>query len=299
VQARYELAEKAIKTFHTGVSEDMLLKNEQFKELRTKLLKEAAGFYADLEKLLAGETDAKSRKALAAGYLQLAELTEKIGDQTQALSVHRHALAVRRELAAEPGADVETRLDVACSLWRMGWLLWRMGNTAEAMAALEEQRDLAERLQTLAPTDAARVLPLRTFLPTAAPAESITMADAVRAVLGHAYHHIGIVLYIERKFPEALESYRKALALVQKLADANPAYGFNPAGTYEALGLTLAQSGKPAEALKEFEKALPILQKLADANPAFTDYQRRLAGLQINIGVVLRNTGKPEEALTA
>ena len=62
MQARFEMAQKAIAMFHTGVSEDMLLKNAQFKELRTKLLKEAAGFYADLEKLLAGQTDAKSRR---------------------------------------------------------------------------------------------------------------------------------------------------------------------------------------------------------------------------------------------
>jgi hypothetical protein len=45
VQKRFELALKAIALFHTGVSEDMLLKNAEFKELRTKLLKEAAGFY--------------------------------------------------------------------------------------------------------------------------------------------------------------------------------------------------------------------------------------------------------------
>ena len=69
MQARYDLAVEAIETFHTGVSEDFLLKNAEFKELRTKLLKEAAGFYAELEKLLAGQTDAKSRKALAAGVL--------------------------------------------------------------------------------------------------------------------------------------------------------------------------------------------------------------------------------------
>ena len=38
VQARYELAVDAIKTFHTGVSEDFLLKEEKFKELRDRLL---------------------------------------------------------------------------------------------------------------------------------------------------------------------------------------------------------------------------------------------------------------------
>jgi hypothetical protein len=50
VEARFELAQKAISLFHTGVSEDALLKNEQFKELRTNLLKEAKGFYEALEK---------------------------------------------------------------------------------------------------------------------------------------------------------------------------------------------------------------------------------------------------------
>ena len=81
VQARFELAQKAIATFHTGVSEDVLLMNDQFKELRTKLLKEAAGFYDDLRKLLEGQADAKSRQALAAEYFQLSELTDRIGDK--------------------------------------------------------------------------------------------------------------------------------------------------------------------------------------------------------------------------
>ena len=43
VQARYDLAVDAIKTFHTGVSEDFLLKEEKFKDLRDRLLKSAAG----------------------------------------------------------------------------------------------------------------------------------------------------------------------------------------------------------------------------------------------------------------
>ena len=48
VQARYDLAVDAIKTFHTGVSEDFLLKQEQFKELRDRLLRSAADFYGKL-----------------------------------------------------------------------------------------------------------------------------------------------------------------------------------------------------------------------------------------------------------
>src|SRR4029077_2258689 len=155
VQARFDLAAKAIALFHTGVSEDMVLKNAEFKELRTKLLKEAAGFYADLEKLLAGQTDAKSRQALAAAYFELAELTGKIGDKKEAMAVHRKALALRRELAAAEGADDETRLNVARSLEKVGWLLSQKGDGmlrmtgdfAEALAVFEEQRERAEQLE--------------------------------------------------------------------------------------------------------------------------------------------------------
>ena len=62
VQARYDLAVEAIKTFHTGVSEDFLLKEDKFKDLRDRLLKSAGDFYGKLGALLWG-----GRPGLAAG----------------------------------------------------------------------------------------------------------------------------------------------------------------------------------------------------------------------------------------
>ena len=62
VQDRYDLAVDAIKTFHTGVSEDFLLKQDQFKELRDRLLKSAADFYGKLG-ALAGPRDRHGRAA--------------------------------------------------------------------------------------------------------------------------------------------------------------------------------------------------------------------------------------------
>ncbi len=57
----------AVKLFHGEVSEDLLLKEKPFAELRTKLLRGAADFYGKLEGLLAGQTDPASRAALAQG----------------------------------------------------------------------------------------------------------------------------------------------------------------------------------------------------------------------------------------
>jgi tetratricopeptide (TPR) repeat protein len=278
VQARFELAQKAIALFHTGVSEDALLKNPEFKELRTKLLTQAAGFYADLEKLLAGQTDAKSRKALAAAYFQLGELMDKIGTKPEALAVHRKALAVRRELAAAKGADVETRLDVAHSLRAEGILLYYTGDPTGALRAWEEQRDLATALE----------------------AESAT--DPVRAVLARSHNTIGVLLMETGKPAEALLAFQMALAIQQKLSDANPAvtgFQYDMALSHNNIGTVLVRTGKPEEALSAWHKALAINQKLADANPTLAEFQSALAGTHNNIDELLSQTGRSAEVLQA
>jgi phage gpG-like protein len=123
VQARYDLAVEAIKTFHTGVSEDFPLKQEPFKELRDRLLKSAADFYGRLGALLGEETDSASRRALAASKFELAELTGKVGRKEDALAAHRAVLAAREALAAEPGADAAIQADVGRSLTAVAHLL--------------------------------------------------------------------------------------------------------------------------------------------------------------------------------
>jgi serine/threonine protein kinase/tetratricopeptide (TPR) repeat protein len=325
VQARFDMAMKAIALFHTGVSEDMLLRNAEFQELRSKLLKEAAGFYTDLEKLLAGQTDAKSRKTLAEGYFQLAELTDKIGDKKEALAAHRKALALRRELAAAKGANLETRLDVARSMGAVGWLLEQTGDTAAALAAYEEQRDLADRLEAEHPTDAVRSVLARghcgvgnVLSVTGKREEAMVsdhkalaiwqaLADANPAVeqfqsdLAQSHHNIGRDLFATGKPEEALSSYRAGLAIRQKLADAHPAITglqSNLAGSHNSIVDVLRKTGKPGEAIAESRRALAINQKLAAANPAVTHFQSELARSHNNLGVVLRMTGKSEEALT-
>ncbi len=89
IEARYNLAVEAIKTFHTGVSEDFLLKEEKFKELRDRLLKSASDFYGRLGALLGKDTDIASRRALAQSNFELADLTGKVGRNEDALAAHR------------------------------------------------------------------------------------------------------------------------------------------------------------------------------------------------------------------
>jgi tetratricopeptide (TPR) repeat protein len=324
VEARFETAQKAIATFHTGVSEDFLLTNEEFKDLRTKLLKQAAGFYADLEKLLAGKTDAKSRKLLADGYSQLAELTTKIGDHKEALALQRNALALRRELAAAPGADAATRLEVARGLGAVGNLLRNTDDTAGALSAFKEQRDLAAALEAEAPCDAVRTQIAQghhsiglVLWQKGKPAEALkeyqkalgiqqVLADAHPLVTGfqsdlaQSHYHIGVVLHQTGKSEAALQALQKALTIRRTLADTHPAVmGFLSylADSHHTIGVVLLETGKPALALQEFQKARDTKQRLAKANPAVTLFQRDLAVSHLGFGVVLHQTGKLAEAL--
>jgi tetratricopeptide (TPR) repeat protein len=321
-QERFELAQKAIATFHTGVSEDVLLKNDQFKELRTRLLREAAGFYGDLEKLLEGQTDAKSRRLLAEGYYQLGILTRAIGSQAEALAVHRKELAVRRELAAAD-RDVETRLDLARSLQAVGNLLRVTGDRAAALAAFQEQRDVAAALEAESPTDAIRAMLAQSYhsmalvlSQTAKRADALMFYDkavALRQALADAHPdnpqfqndlaaslgNVGQLLAQTPKKAEAMTVYQKAVVLRQKLAEAhpdNPRFQTLLANLYNNIGAFLTSS-KPAEALAALEKALAIQQKQANANPTVTEYQANLARSLTNLATVLARTGNPAEVL--
>ena len=94
--ARFGLAMEAIKLFHGEVGDDLVLRADQFKPLRDKLLKGAADFYGKLEGLLKDQPDRASRQALSHAYFELGELTAQIGDQPAALASHRKGLTIRR-----------------------------------------------------------------------------------------------------------------------------------------------------------------------------------------------------------
>ncbi len=254
VEARYNLAVEAIKTFHTGVSEDFLLKEEKFKELRDRLLKSAADFYGKLGALLGKETDIASRRALAQSNFELADLTGKVGRSEDALAAHRAVLAAREALAAEPGAGVVAEVDVGRSLNAVAGLLEATGKTDEALATYRRSESLL-----------------------AGPAGADPSA---RAALAACRSRMGWLLKSTGKSADALAAYRLARADQEALAAAPEASNDarrDLADTIISIGTLLGETGKRSEAEAEFRQALAIFQKLADDNPAVTEFRSGLA----------------------
>ena len=146
VQARYELAVEAIKTFHTGVSEDFLLKQEQFKDVRDRLLKSASDFYGKLGALLGQESDLASRRAVRQANYEVAELTGKVGKPEDAQAAHQQVFAAREALAAESPAGAEIKADVGQSLTAGAGLLNATGRTGEAEVTYRKAETLLDEL---------------------------------------------------------------------------------------------------------------------------------------------------------
>jgi serine/threonine-protein kinase len=326
VQARYDLAVEAIKTFHTGVSEDFLLREEAFKHLRDRLLRSASDFYGRLGSLLGKESDLASRRALGQAEFEVAELTEKVGRKQDALEAHRRVLVFREAMAAESGSDAQTQVDVGRSLTAVASLLESIGKPDEAVAAYRKAEALLgdlvrdQPLSAVASAQAALAscraeLGLLLAL-TGQNDEALKRLRAARAELesttkGHAtpealerlatvIYRIGWLSRNTGRPAEALKDYRAALAIRKDLADRNPGIPNYRAGVAESrasINEVLAETGHWDEAIGELRRSVAIYQDLARAYPGVTRFQSDLAGSHSSIGQLLSDTGKSDQAM--
>ncbi len=325
-RARFDLSLDAIKTFHGGVSEDLLLKEKQFDGLRTKLLRGATDFYRRLEILLSGQEDHRSRAELGQAYHDIGELTAQIGSQPEALRALKRGLELRLALANEASADTATKLKAGQSLIAVGDLQEATGESSDALASYKQARDL---LEPLAPSEAggarlralakclhgiARVqyntghadeslksheqaLALRQRLATANPNAAQSQSDLVES-----YHDIGSIQRASGRRALALASYERARAISHKLSEANPdvtQFQSDLARSHNVIGFLHQESGDLSLALASLAQARAILQKLADLNPAVTQFEGDLAASHQVIGSIQDQTGHPVEALAS
>jgi serine/threonine-protein kinase len=324
-RARFDLAMEAIKSFHTGVSAELLLKEPQFHGLRTRLLHGARTFFGRLEALLKDRTDRRSRRAMGQAYDDLAALTDRIGSKPEALELYHRGLALRRELARGAPADAIAQAEVGRSLLVLGSLQYQIGQVAAAMAAYEEASALLKGVHDpLRPGRDFRVELAACdhqigdlMAATGRTAEALTQYRTARTLreamnrdhpavtefrtgMAECDAAIGILLWKGGQPAEAVASFEKARALFEALYREHPTvteFRHQLAQCYNAIGYPLHVIGHTDEALKSFAAARAILESLVQENPTVTAFRRQLAFSQTKIGVLLWDTGRPSEAL--
>jgi serine/threonine-protein kinase len=277
-RARFALAQEAIRTFHAGVSEDVLLKQEEFKALRTKLLRGAAEFYRKLEGLLQGHEDRDSRLSLGRAYLEVGELTRQLDSIEESEKVIRSALALFEDLCTENPADAEPRRALALCLKSLSLILTSTGRPDEALAALGQSREFFRTLGEADPFDR----PLQ--------------AECAEAELLY-----GMSLLSKSCMREAIEAVERARAILEAAAGIPPAEDLLPnlADVNGALALVLEEAGRFDEARAAYQRARDLGEALFRAKPNDEQTGHELARNLGNMGIFLRDAGRRDEALVA
>jgi serine/threonine-protein kinase len=278
-RARFALAQEAIRTFHTGVSDDVLLKQEEFKALRATLLRGARVFYQKLEGLLQGHEDRDSRLALGRAYLEVSELTRQLDSVEEANVVLRRALDLFKGLSRENPADEESQRALALGERALGIIKHMVGQEDEGFAAEQRSRELFRTLATAHPAD-----------------------PELRRDWAESERHIAASLYIRNRPTEAIEAIERArgiLASSDKPGPRSDGWEAELLETYGTRAMILGDSGRSVEALAAYEQAREFGEKLFRARPEDPRTSHELARTLGNRGGFLIALGRQADALAS
>jgi tetratricopeptide (TPR) repeat protein len=323
---RFDLAMKAIQTFHTGVSEDLLLKQPEFRDLRDTLLRQPVEFYRELGVQLEGQTDRPSRRALAQAYHQLGGLTAKVGSKEEALADHRKGLAVRESLVREDASDDEARFEVGLSQTTTGWLLKENDRSDEAQEMLERAKSTFGTLTTAHPENAKYLEELaycdmliglffndigrladslEHFARARSVYESMDRAgmprtDKLQAIRASLHNNAAKSLARLGRLSEAIAGSRRAREIWEELARSRPGvlfYQYELAINVLNIAYMERELAHMSEAAVAFKEAQQLLSALTKANPAVTSFRSQLGLCEAFLGAVLNETGRSAESL--
>ena len=116
--------------------------------------------------------------------------------------------------------------------------------------------------------------------------------------LALAYNRMGDMLSKTSNAQGALDNYRQALELAEKIAAHDPAQARGALGySYLMVGRALLKTGDLPAALESFQKSLAIREAMAAENPKDESLRRALIPAYDGVAYVLSLYGKPSEAL--
>ena len=326
VESRYGLAKKAIEAFHTGVSDDVHLKNPELKDLRDRLLHQAIDFYKQLSAILK-ESDAPEREKqseLAETYHQLAILIGDVGSPRDALAATEETLRLYEDLAQAVPSDERFVINQATMHHNIGIILRNTGDLDGALKSLETaskllmalpsaimknalpqsalarvetafgiiQGDLGHHREAMRHYESAREI--RTALLNNNPDDAKN-----RAELAHVLTYIGSLNKRLGAMAESLQGCEEAVRLLRGLCERYPDvrdFQFDLAESLDAAGLCHASLGRPEKALALHREALDIHKVLANAYPTITSYRMTLADGHSYLADALWTTGQFKDA---
>jgi tetratricopeptide (TPR) repeat protein len=237
----------------------------------------------DRAELRRREAVANLRKAREAVDRMLTRVSEeRLKDIPQVepvqLALLEDALGFYRDFSRQAHDDPEVLLEASQAYGRLGRTYNWLGRRSEAEGCLREGRAIQERLVAAFPTVASYRREL-----------ALSIAE-----LAGVWRELG------RPSQEPLDAMKKALALLEELAAADPiepVYRVRQAAAHEMCGVIRIEAGQVREAEAETRTSIRLIDALADRYPNEPAYRIRAAVTRSNLAGMMANQGRFEEGI--
>ena len=269
----------AVKEYYTGVSEDVLLKNPELRDLRNRLLDAPAKFYMRLQEELKNAQDPQMRAELARAHGSLSRvLREQYGHYPQGLESAKKAIEIWEGLVIshpDAGEFISGLADSYAWAGAMGRESWGVDRCRKY---IDKGVALAEQLVRRCPHEEDYLWRLAT----------------VQTCSGDFANRTGDPATSQAAYERAIWALEQIP--VEKYVDQH----FLMLGScYFSLGGMRATCGDRPGGLKAVAKSIQILTELAKRKPNASLCQEHLARGYANQAGILYESGDPQGAVRA
>jgi eukaryotic-like serine/threonine-protein kinase len=330
-ELNFTMAQKAVDSYLTSVSENTLLKEQDsvdVRNLRQELLQSALQYYQQF--VNQRSQDPRLRQELANAYFRVGEITREISSKQQALESFRSAETIWQQLAdLDPKNDeLQGRL-AACQI-KTGELQRQTGDIQGALNLLSHAQAILEPLAVRNPQVplyqanladcVASIGLIRADLES--PDQALAMLQKAKAIcqqlvgrspddigyqrrLAEVVNELGYVFYKRLDYPAALQAFREVQEISQALLEQLP-NGPKPvrvvdwlARSYYNMATIQLRLDQKAEALRSLEQSLQHRTALVAAHPSVTSFQEDLGGDYREISALQHSTGQDDKSFVS
>ncbi|MEP6982143.1 MAG: hypothetical protein ABI853_00680, partial [Sphingomicrobium sp.] len=205
----------------------------------------------------------------------MAQVADARGDSQTAVKLYRQAMAGTAEAVRRNPTDAQAIFDHAQNVFYVGEIAQNRGDLPTAEASMREYRRLALQMVALQP-------------------------DSMKYRMEQQYADtdLGVVLFLQRRFAEAVTQFKDALATMDAISTADPAndgYRKSVAESLAWLADAERAAGKYPEAIAARQRDIALLESLLGESGS-VDYRQRLIPARTAFGNLYADTGQRELA---
>ncbi|MFL6722080.1 MAG: TIR domain-containing protein [Sphingomonas sp.] len=206
----------------------------------------------------------------------MAQVADARGDVDGSLRLYRAALAGTAEAVRRNPADSQAIFDHAQNVFYLGEIAQNRGDLRGAEASMREYKRLALRMVALQPDNM-----------------------KYRMEEQYADTDVGVLLFDQRRFDEAVTQFEEALGTMGAIATAdptNPDYRMSVAESLAWLADAQRATGRYSDAIATRQRGIALLQDLL-SRTRDVEYRKRLVPARLALGALYSDTGQSDLAV--